>query len=213
MRAWPVVLGGVLLCLTGCWGSTKAGDETISNHSSHPRGLFVITEAAFGPIGPTAPATLDALRQMFPRYEVKPVNDGSLEYDVFDKGERLLFVVPNDDGTVFNVHATSRKVAVANRSWRVGESFQGASSLTACECWGENPTCYRAGEHIAVNFKRSCEGLTFSGRRALQVLDGVEVARVIWSPTPFGGDHTYGGDGYGGAGDPCGGGGDPCGGP
>jgi hypothetical protein len=154
---------------------------------------------------------------LFPTYEVRPVNDPNIEYDVFDKGERILFVVPNDDGSVFNVHATSGKVSITDHAWRVGQAFQGSTEITKCECWGDTPTCYKTGEHVAVNFDRDCTGLTDANPRALKVLDGLVVQRVIWSPTAFGNESkgpAYGGDTYGQSGDPCGGGGaDPCAGP
>ena len=198
-----------LLVVAGCWGVTPP-PTTLSN-TSKPVSLLVVTQAGFGPIDARSPATLGALRQLLAGYDVKPVNDGSLEYDVFLGDEKLLFIVPNDDGTVFNVHATSPKVGVADRAWRVGAPFAGARDLTTCECWGENPTCYKRGEHVAVNFKRPCDGLTGVDARALKVLDGIAVARVIWSPTAFGGGGSSGVGGQGYGGDPYGGG-NPCGG-
>ena len=218
MRTSLAFLGCVLAA--GCW-STSNSASTISNSTAKDphatrSGLFTITQASFGPIGTKSPATLDGLRKLFVGYDVKAVNDGSLEFDVFQGNERLLFVVPNEDGTVFNVHATSNKIALADRGWRVGETFQGASAIDTCECWGENPTCFKKGEHIAVNFKRACTGLTEGDARALKVLDGIAVERVIWSPSAFGGDAGFGGHTYGGAGggNPCSGGGgaNPCGG-
>lgn len=202
-----------LLVIAGCW---RAGSPPVAlSNTAKPQSLMTMTSSGLGPIGAETPATLGGLRAALAGYEVRPVNDGGLEYDVFAGTEKLLFVVPNDDGTVFNVHATSGRIGVADRPWRVGQAFQDSHALSTCECWGENPTCYKRGDHIAVNFKRSCEGLTDSDPRALRVLDGVAVQRVIWSPTAFGdsgatGGQGYGGDSYGGA-NPCGGG-DPCGG-
>ena len=171
--------------VAGCWAG-KPAPEPVSNHVADPPALFAISEQRFGPIDASADATLTSLRQLFAGYEVRPVNDGSLEYDVFDGAERLLFVVPSEDGKVFNVHATSARIR-SEHGWRVGQPFHGATRLTTCECWGTNPTCWRAGEHIAVNFQRDCDGLTADGGEApaLNALDGVAVQRLIWSPKPF----------------------------
>jgi hypothetical protein len=210
MSKWVVVL----TCVAGCWGTTKSSD-TIENKAADKPGLFTITQTGFGPITASSPATLENLRALFPGYQVRPVNDPNLEYHIYAGNEQLAFVVLNDDMSVFNVHATSGRIAVSDRSWRVGETFQGSYQLSNCECWGDNPTCYKTGEHVAVNFKRGCDGVTSGEHRALRALDGLPVQRVIWSPTAFGEDayhgNEFGGDAYGG--NPCGGGGDPCGGP
>ncbi len=64
--------------------------------------------------------------------------------------------------------------------------------LSRCECWGANPTCYKTGEHVAVNFDRACLNDDDDAQhpaanvRALRVLDGLVVQRVIWSVEPFG---------------------------
>ncbi len=191
---------GLLLVAAGCW---RAGDAPATDPATprHPPGLVTISQAGVGPIDARTQATLTSLRRAFVGFEVRPVNDDdTLEYHVLAGGELLLYVVPDDDGTIFNVHATSPKVAVADRDWRVGAPFQGASTLTTCECWGTNPTCWKTGDHVAVNFGRECGDLDKGDRRVLRVLDGVTVQRVIWSPRPFGvtTDDGFGGEGYGG---------------
>ena len=65
--------------------------------------------------------------------------------------------------------------------------------LVACECWGDQPVCYKTGEHIAVSFKRACPGISDGDQHARAVLDGVTVQRMIWSPTPFGAAAAAGG--------------------
>jgi hypothetical protein len=219
MRIWiavgPLVLGALV---AGCWRSPATPSSTIGNTSKGPAGLLTITSTGFGPIDAKEAATLANMRKRFVGFDVRPVNDPNLEIHIYRGTEQLAFVVLNDDMTVFNVHATSGKVAVADRPWRVGAPFQGASELTTCECWGDNPTCFKTGEHIAVNFKRGCDGVTSGEHRALRALDGLIVQRVIWSPNAFGVEPAqqtgeFGGDPYGGGGDPCGGVGDPCGGP
>ena len=153
-------------------------------------GLFTISDRSFGPITRDMPATLGALRAAFPGYDVRAANDSSLSYSVYLGEEKLVWVIPNEDGSVFNVHATSPKVETSGHDWRVGASFHGASSLTDCECWGDNPTCYRKGAHVAVNFKRSCSDVVGASRHSLIVLDGAVIQRVIWSPKPFANEDT-----------------------
>ena len=196
MRIW---LGAI--ALAGCWGTGSTPhptDTAISNGS----GIFTITAGGFGPIDAKRPATLQSLRRMFVGYDVRPLNDPNLEYHIYSGTEKLAFIVLNDDMTVFNIHATSGKIAISDRPWRVGVAFQGSAELTQCECWGDNPTCFKKGDHVAVNFKRGCDGLTGGDRHALKVLDGLVVQRLIWSATELGGDaHSFGGDSYGGTDD------------
>ncbi len=192
------IAAALVVALAGCWG-TGSPSETIGNTTPQRPGLLTITQAGFGPIDARQPATLANLRKLLVGYDVRPMNDPNLEMHVFKGTEQIAFVVLNDDMTVFNVHATSGKIAVADRPWRVGEAFHGAAELTTCECWGDNPTCFKKGEHVAVNFKRECEGVTSGDHHALKVLDGLIVQRVIWSPNAFGGEAgVYGGDEYGG---------------
>ncbi len=171
----------MLVVLAGCWRG--AAPDPAPYVPPPPPSELAISQVHFGPIDAQSAATLTALRGLFPRYIVKAINDGTLEYDVFDGDERLLFVVPTDDGHVFNVHATSARIG-SDHGWRVGKRFRGASRLSQCECWGENPTCWTDGEHVAVNFKRSCDDL--SDGEARKVLEGMPIQRVIWSPRPFG---------------------------
>ncbi|MEP6861869.1 MAG: hypothetical protein ABJE66_14680 [Deltaproteobacteria bacterium] len=172
--AWIVVLA-----VSGCWSATPAPLAPTKSQAG-----LVITQHGWGPISAATVATLTNLRALLPVYRVVPVNDPQLEYDIFDGKQKLGFVVINDDASVFNVHATSNRVRVEDRTWRAGESFQDSKALTRCECWGSNPTCYKSGEHVAVNFDRSC--LEGDDPRELRVLDGLIVQRVIWSVEPFG---------------------------
>lgn len=165
--------------LAGCWSSPPVAPAA----AKQPAGL-VITQHGWGPINAATVATLSNLRALFPVYRIVPVNDPQLEYDIYDGKQKLGFVVINDDASVFNVHATSNRVRVEDRPWRAGESFQDAKALSRCECWGSNPTCYKTGEHVAVNFDRSC--LEGDDPRELRALDGLIVQRVIWSVEPFG---------------------------
>lgn len=172
--AWIVVLA-----ISACWSASPPPLAP-----SKPQAGLVITQHGWGPISAATVATLTNLRALFPEYRVVPVNDPQLEYDIYDGKQKLGFVVINDDASVFNVHATSNRVRVEDRTWRAGEAFQDSKALTRCECWGSNPTCYKTGEHVAVNFDRSC--LESDDPRQLRVLDGLVVQRVIWSVEPFG---------------------------
>jgi hypothetical protein len=172
----------VVVLLAACGASAAPQAAPLKNSAPLAVGAFTISEHHFGPIDARTPATLAGLRQVLPGYDVREVNDGSLEYDVFDGAERLLFVVPNEDGSIFNIHATSARVHVADRDWRVGSRIYDHLDLSKCECWGSNPTCFKAGEHVAVNFKAECTGAP----PAPDTIKDKLIQRVIWSPKPFG---------------------------
>src|SRR5882724_3328704 len=107
----------LLLAVAGCWGSSSPSPAK----PDPAKGVFAISQVAFGPIDARTPATLTALRQAFAGFDVKPMNDeGTLEYRVFKGDEMVAYIVPDDDGTIFNVHATSGKVVVTDHDWRVG---------------------------------------------------------------------------------------------
>lgn len=183
------------IVVAGCWNAAPAP------HAPQPTIALSISETNFGPLDAGSPATLANLRKLFAGYDVRPVNDSGLEYRIYAGHEELFFVVTNDDASIFNVHATSAKVSTQQHPWRVGQPFQDAAVLTYCECWGDNPTWYRAGEHVAVSFKRECDGvIDQQDRRALKVLDGLAPQRIIWSPTPFGSPGSDGSDAAAGSG-------------
>lgn len=161
-----------------------------------PPPLLTMSATGFGPLQATSSATLVALRAAFAGYQVHPVHRDGLEYQVFERDQRLFTVVPAGDGSIFNIHVTSPKVAVAEHdSWKVGAKLVDWRALTACACWGGKPVCYRAGEHVALGFDRSCRGLA----RSLRGLEGLAIERTIWRPRPFGSPERrgMGGDEYG----------------
>lgn len=176
----------LLFLLAGCYRG--APESALTNKSTAVESnLLTVTAHGVGPIDSESKATLTDLRALLSGFEVRPVNDGALQYDIYRGGERLAFVVPDENtGLVFNIHVVSSRVRVVGHPWRVGHVFGDAAHLTNCECWGPNPTCYAAGEHIGVNFARDCDGVSGEERKALRVLDGLTVQRVIWSPTPLG---------------------------
>lgn len=227
----PRVALAVIAAVTlGCGGAATKPMTQISNSTTTPKGptsstaLFTIKVDSLGPITGKTPANLTALRDLLGKdgYEVKPINNSGIEFHVFLKKELLFYVIPNDDGTLFNVHVVSGKVDIAQHpQWKIGAAFAGDGALTHCECWGEHPVCFKKGEHVAVAFKRACDGL--DDERMRKVLAGVNVQRAVWSPTPFGYDDDGGGKDPGSTPgsvipvgvDPCGGnpcGGNPCGG-
>lgn len=180
------------LALAGC-ATTASPSPTPVLANSTPRGsvstgaLFTIEPAALGPIRADTPATDEAIQAAVgSRYQVKSVDDRGIELHVLLGEELLFYVIPNDDGSLFNVHCTSPKVAIAEHpEWIIGAPFQNSAPLTACECWGTRPMCFRSGDHVAVGFQIACDNLDSpAGRKALE---GVRIQRAVWNPVPFGG--------------------------
>ena len=163
----------------GCWTTPPPQAPAPSRPSQ-----LVITEDHFGPLDASSPGTLAYLREHFPDLDVRPVNDSGLEYRAYAGSEEMFFVVTNDDLSIRSVHVTSPRVESRARGWRVAEPFRDSRVITTCECWGENPTCYHRGEHVAVSFDMPCEFAVDT--RDFRPLDGYAPQRVIWSPTPFG---------------------------
>ena len=160
-----------------------------------PAPALTMSASAFGPLTADSPATLVALRELLVGYEVRPVQQDGLEYQVRQGDQRMFTVVPTREGTIFNIHVASGKIAVAEHaSWKVGSRFADWERITDCACWGGKPVCFRDGEHVAVGFDRACNGLARSKRG----LAGLPNARTIWSPRAFGDDvhrtHDLAGD-------------------
>jgi hypothetical protein len=215
-----VALAAFTALIAGCGGGTSKPTTTQLSNTTSPKpsssALFTITADSMGPITGKTPANLTAIRELVGKdgYDVRPVNNSGIELHVFLKDELLFRVIPNDDGSLFNVHVVSGKIEISpHPQWKIGAPFVGDDVLTTCECWGSHPVCFKTGEHVAVAFKRACDGL--DDERMRKVLAGVTVERAVWSPTPFGVEDS-------GSSDPCGGstpasvipaGADPCGGP
>ncbi len=219
-----VALAVFAALVVGCGGggTTQSTTTQLSNNTSakgptSSSALFTITTDSMGPITGKTPANLTALRELLGKdgYEVRPVNNSGVEYHVSRNAELLFRVISNDDGSLFNVHVDSGKIEITQHpQWKIGAPFVGDDVLTTCECWGEHPVCFKTGEHVAVAFKRACDGL--DDARMRKVLAGVTVDHAVWSPTPFSAGYESGGS------DPCGGstpgsvipaGANPCGGP
>jgi hypothetical protein len=167
-----------------------------------PEPTIALTEDAVGPIAKTTKASLIALRAVLVGYTVIPVNVGTdpefpaLEYQVFDNDTQMFTIVPNEQGSILNIHVLTPKVTIAGRTWRVGAPFSG--SVTDCQCWGGKAVCFKKGEHVAVTFDKGCRTAVDARNRKI---DGVAIQRLVWSPKAFGGDE-YGGAEYGGLVDP-----------
>lgn len=151
--------------------------------------MFSITDAGVGPIDKATRANLTAVREIVgPHgYAVRPINDGGVELHVYDGTEHLFYVIPNDDGSLFNVHVVSSSIAITQHpEWVVGKPFVHSDLLTYCEAWGSHPVCWREGDHVALGFKISTDGLVTPEDR--KALEGVPIQRAVWSPKPFGKD-------------------------
>lgn len=152
-----------------------------------PPAIFKITDHGVGPIDASTRATLTAVRELVGPlgFAVRPINDGGVELHVYDANEHLLYVIPNDDGSLFNVHVVSSSVPITQHpEWVIGKPFVHSERLTDCEPWGEHPMCWRAGDHVAVGFEVDTEGLdTREGRRSLEQ---TSIQRAVWSAKPFG---------------------------
>jgi hypothetical protein len=163
--------------------------QVLSNEVPVPVGrmsVFELGRDSFGPITAMTPATVEALRQALgASYRVQTVDRHGSELHAFLGTELLFYVIPNDDGSLFNIHAVSPKIAIVEHpDWVIGTPFTGADVLTDCECWGEHPMCFERGDHVAVGFVVACEGVkTREGRRMLQ---GVPIQRAVWNPHAFG---------------------------
>jgi hypothetical protein len=178
----------LVLALGGC--AAVASTDVISNGTPDAgvrRAMFTLEPGALGPITETTRATeADIQAAVGSRYTVKTIDDHGNEVHVFLGEELLFYVIPNDDESLFNVHCTSPKIAITEHpEWIIGSPFQNSGALTACECWGSHPMCFRAGDHVAVGFKISCDNLDSPAGR--KKLEGVPIQRAVWNPQPFGG--------------------------
>jgi hypothetical protein len=206
MRAWLLVLAG---CRVVPPPAVVVEDTP---KRALPEAKLSATDTGLGPLDGQTPANLVALRAALAGFEVMPANVGgtdvhaekTLEYQVFDRGEQLLRVVPTEEGSILHVLITSPSVAIAKRDWRVGTRLAGASHFTECTCWGGKPVCFKEGEHVAVGFDRKCGG-TRAERRTRR-LEGATIAYLVWSPRGFGGEDgpEYPGVDIGDFPDPCG---------
>lgn len=175
-----------------CGGTARAPARTLSNEVPATVGrmaLFELGPASFGPITPMTRATVEALQQAVgANVRIEAIDRRGTELHAYLGREHLFYVIPNDDGSLFNVHAVSPKISIVEHpDWIIGAPFSGTDRITNCECWGDHPMCFARGEHVAVGFVVECTGLdTPRERRA--ALQGVPIQRAVWNPKPFGTD-------------------------
>ncbi len=167
----------------GCAG--RALPPPVGN--SAPTRELTVTADGVGPVTAKSQALLVPLREALRGYDVTPHNVSDLQYDVARNGEELFYVIPNgDDGLVYNVHITSAHVAIAGKRWRVGQPLADNHALDRCECWGNQPICYKTGEHVAAVVDHECEPTP-------DAVKGAAIVRIVWNPQPFG-DYDDSGD-------------------
>lgn len=180
----------LLLGTAACWSASTPAPRTLSNDVAVPVGRMPVMELgrdSFGPITGMTPATEDGLRAALgSTYRVRTVNRRGPELHTFLGTELLFYVIPNDDDSLFNIHAVSPKITILEHpDWVIGAAFTGADALTSCECWGEHPMCFGHGDHVAVGFDVDCGNLATQAER--RKLLGVPIQRAVWSPHPYGG--------------------------
>jgi hypothetical protein len=180
-RLYLIAIGAVV---AGCWTSEPARPDTpIENRTQQgPAGGWHMSARGLSPIGDQSHATLEELRAQLPamRVEVRDLGESGVVFDVFERDEKLFYVVPDDNApTVFAVFATSPRISVEGRTWQVGQPFLDAKGIDHCECWGNNEvtTCFQIGTHLRLVFEESCEDARQSGP---QVMRGHAIGRIMW---------------------------------
>lgn len=180
-------------CLLGACATPAA--PLVEKPAPSPPPFFAIEDAGLGPINKDTRANLTAIRELVgPHgYTVRPINDGGIELHVYDRSEHLFYVIPNDDGSLFNVHVVATSIPITQHpEWVIGKPFVRSDLLTFCEAWGDHPVCWRAGDHVAVGFAVDTDGLgTPEGRTRLE---GVPIQRAVWRAKPFGTDDDGSGE-------------------
>lgn len=179
----------------GCWRTPAPDQPPLANRVAEDRG-FVMSARGVGPFNAGTRATREALTATSPKLGIVPRDLGGesgIVFDVFEGGERLFYIVPDDAPgwtddqggehqyaeTMFAVFAVSPRVKVEGRSWRVGEPFDDASGLDLCECWGgrEVTACFRKRTHVRVIFEQRCDEATQGGARKML---GKRIDRIMW---------------------------------
>jgi hypothetical protein len=183
----------LLLCvLTACGAPSK-----VPPSNNTPAGELVLDARGLGQVDARTPAKLEVLQSLFPKLAFRTESEGD-RYEqsggkltggnVFEAmlgGERLFYVVPYEDGSVFYLQVTSPKIRVADRPWLVGGKVD-HRTIDECECWGDKATCFKTGEHLAIATGHDCKGMRYAKRTiSLDVVEGATIERIVWSPQPF----------------------------
>jgi hypothetical protein len=163
----------ITLCLAACTSAVPPPAAPAIEPS-----LLAVRDDAFGPLTAQTPATLVALRAALAGFDVAPINAEGLEYRVSHAGTPLFAIVPDERGTILNIHVMSPKLDLGGL--RVGMPFTG--DTTTCECWGDQTVCFREGAHVAVGLAKICREGTLATASARAKLAGVAITATIWSP-------------------------------
>jgi hypothetical protein len=177
-----------VLVVAAC--GTRAAPVVIAN-TAKPSARLAITAEGIGPVSVHDIYSLKSLIASLrgSGYTVDEVDNKGLEYHVSSGDEELFYVIPDDNGGVFNVHATSPRIAIADHpDWHIGAPITSIDALSLCDCWGRHSVCFKSGEHVAIAFDEGC------GVTDLRVLIGKPIRSAVWSPAPFAEDPKVDGD-------------------
>ena len=162
-----------------------------------PSSTLVVTDRGIGVFTITdhTRATLTGLRALLAGFQVapavSPVTTGSV-YNVTRGDDKVMSVVANDDGSVSVIRITSSRIGDVPRArhpWRVGGTIA-AGTLERCMCaleldaTDDVATCFKIGEHVAVEVDRPCAGVLDSPDQ-VKTLTGTTIARLVWQPAPW----------------------------
>jgi len=189
----------VLVALAGCYRSSTA--PPLRNETRPSKATWRLGERGVGPIDAATHATELALQAVLPGLRVKTTNLGGesgIVFDVFDGAEKLMYVVPDDapqpenapEGvragyatTIFAIFATSPRITVDGHPWQVGQSLDGITNVSACECWGDGEVtaCWTAEPHVQLIFEERCADARDHGAGAML---GKPIGRIMWKRVP-----------------------------
>ena len=149
--------------------------------------LFTIHGDTFGPFTKASTATLAALRAALPGFEVAPSNNDGLEYVVTDGDTHLFDIIPDHDAHphILDIFIVTPKIEIAGSPWRAGATLQDLGAITDCECWADQPVCFRAQEHVAIALSKVCREGSLATPAGRQSLVGQTIRATIWSPRPL----------------------------
>lgn len=209
VRIWALCLAGL-----ACGGKVREPSPPVADPApARPAATKIditVTEAGVGPINAQTPATLEALRAILPRYDVRPIYAPGLGADrgpgfnvpdlhVFAGEELLFLVVPGDHGEVLDVRIASPRIT-SERGWRAGATLADVSAIDGCVCIADGLTCFAKGSHVGILLDDDCQGRMTSGsdddfalyrrleageRDALSKLTGRTIRMLTWNPEAF----------------------------
>jgi hypothetical protein len=209
VRIWALCLAGL-----ACGGKARAPAPPVARPVPARPAVekidLTVTEAGVGPINAQTPATLEGLRELLPRYDVRPIFAPGLGADsgpgfnvpdlhVFAGEELLLLVVPGDRGEVVDIRIASPRIT-SERGWRVGATLADVQAIDGCVCIADGLTCFAKGSHVGILLDDDCQGRMMSGsdddfalyrrleagdRDSLSKLAGRKIRMLTWNPEAF----------------------------